>query len=99
VPDYGSGSGYPASATFTTFADIDPRLGGEQILAGRLVGKNFVNITVRQSTLTRQVDTDWKAKDENAGTEYNIRSVIDPFQGDSKHGLYIEMLCEEGVAV
>ncbi len=98
VPDYGSGPGYPDIATFITYAKIAPRLGGEAVLAARLEGRNFSNITVRQSSETRAVDVDWKCKDEDSGEEYNIRSVIDPHDGDSDHGLYFEMLCEKGVA-
>lgn len=98
VPDYGSGGGYPGTATFITYGDIEPRLGGEQIMAARLVGKNFSNITVRQSTETNAVDVDWIAKNEDTGELYNIRSVIDPNQGGVRHGQYWEMLCEEGVA-
>jgi Phage head-tail joining protein len=99
VPDYGSGDEYPTTATFTVWANIAPRLGGEAILANRLTGKNFVNITVRQSTNTNLVDPDWICKDEGTGEIYNIRSVIDPHQGDPDHGLWWEMLAEEGVAV
>lgn len=98
-PDYGSGGTYPSSATFITYANIEPRLGGEQVLAARLTGKNYVNITVRKSTETVAVDTDWICKDEDSGEQYNIRSVIDPHQGDNRHRMYIEMLCEKGVAV
>jgi head-tail adaptor len=97
-PDYGSGPGYPTTATFTCFADIAPRLGGETIVADRLTGRNFVDITVRMSSLTKQIDTDWMCKDENTGEVYNIRSVIDPYQGAIRHGQFIEMLCEKGVA-
>ena len=99
VPDYGSGDDYPTTATFTVWANIEPRLGGEAILANRLTGKNFVNITVRQSTNTDLVDSDWIAKNAGTGEIYNIRSVIDPHQGDPYHGLWWEMLCEKGVAV
>ena len=98
VPDYGSGGGYPSTATFITYADIEPRLGGEQVLAARLTGKNLSNITVRQSSETDAVDVDWIAKNEDTGEIYNIRSVIDPHQGGVRHGLWWEMLCEEGVA-
>ena len=98
-PDYGMEGDYPATATFITYARIRPRLGDEQVMAGRLTGKNFADITVRQSTETSSVDVDWKAKDEDSGTVYNIRSVIDPHQGSAAHGLWWEMLCEEGVAI
>ena len=99
VPDYGSGDEYPSTATFTVWANITPRLGGEAILANRLTGKNFVNILVRQSSNTNLVDTDWICKNEGTGEIFNIRSVIDPHQGDADHHLWWEMLCEEGVAV
>lgn len=97
--DYGSDGGYPTTATFITYADIAPKLGGEQVLAGRLVGKNLANITVRQSTETNAIDVDWKCKNEDSGEIYNIRSVIDPHQGGVKHGFWWELLCEEGVAI
>jgi len=98
VPDYGSGGGYPGVATFITYANIKPRLGGEQVIAARLTGKNYVDITVRQDSQTNAIDTDWKAKNEDTGEEYNIRSVIDPHGGDPAHHMWWEMLCEKGVA-
>jgi head-tail joining protein len=97
-PDYGMGGGYPTSATFITRANIEPRLGGESVQAARLAGKNFVNVTVRQSSETAQVDTDWICKNEDSGEVFNIRSIIDPFGGVAKRGFYFEMLCEKGVA-
>jgi len=97
-PDYGSSPGYPSSATFICFGNIKPRLGGEAVLAARLTGKNYVDITVRQDSNTIQVDVDWKCKNEVTGEEYNIRSVIDPHAGDQDHHDWLEMLCEKGVA-
>src|SRR5262245_22905274 len=100
-PDYGMGDigDYPDTATFIVPGNITPRLGGESILAARLTGRNFVNITVRQSPQTAEVDTDWKCKDETTGDEYNIRSVIDPQHGNVKHGFWFELLCEKGAAI
>lgn len=98
--DYGNTEdNFPATANFIVRANIEEKLGGEAVLAARLTGKHIVNITVRQSTNTALVTTDWKAKDERTGDEYNIRSVIDPDGGTSKHGFYFEMLCEKGVAI
>jgi len=98
-PDYGfPEGGYPSTATFIKPANITPRLGGEAILAARLTGHNFVNILVRQDSETSQVDVDWKCKNEDSGEEFNIRSVIDPQQGTVRHGFWIELLCEKGVA-
>lgn len=99
-PDYGNTEDdFPTTATFVVRANITPKLGGEDVLAARLTGKNIVNITVRQSTNTALVTTDWKAKDERSGEVYNIRSVIDPDGGTSERGFYFEMLCEKGVAI
>jgi Phage head-tail joining protein len=98
-PDYGSGPDYATTPTFIVRANIDERPGGEQILAARLVGKNFVTITVRQSSQTDTVDTDWMCKNEDSSESYNIRSVVDPNKNDSDHGMWWDMLCEKGVAI
>jgi len=99
-PDYGfPGGDFSTTPTMIEWANIEPKLGGESVVAARLAGKNFVNITVRQSSATAEVDTEWKAKNEETGEEFNIRSVIDPNQGGVMHGFYFEMLCEKGVAI
>ena len=92
-------AGYPADSDFECWANIRPRLGGENVLADRLTGTNVVNITVRQSSCTRQVNTSWKVKDQRSATEYNIRSIIDPFEHTAQRGTWFEMLCEKGVAI
>jgi head-tail joining protein len=98
-PDYGNPEGdFSSTAEFITYANIRPRLGGEQILAARLTGENLVNITVRQSTQTALVQTSWRAKNETTGEVYQIKSIIDPFSDGVKHAMYFEMLCEKGVA-
>ena len=100
APDYGyTQGGFSSTASFIVAAGIQPRLGGEQVLAARLAGTNLVNITVRQSTDTATVTEDWQAKDEDSGDIYNIKSIIDPDEGKVRHGMYFEMLCERGVAV
>lgn len=102
VSDDGAGnqtSGFPDVPSLGPIAaNITPKLGGESVLAGRLTGRNLVNITVRQSVQSRSVTTDWRARDERAGVVYNIRSIIDPNRGGPQHGQWLEMLCEEGVA-
>lgn len=87
--------GYPDKPTFILSGNVRPRLGGEAVLAGRLAGRNTVNITVRMSDAARSITSDWKATDLRSGTEYNIRSIIDP---DGKRQ-WVELLCDEGVAV
>lgn len=80
-------------------ANITPRLGGETVEAARLAGRQPVVIRVRQSQDTRQIRTDWKATNVHTGTEYNIRTAVDPHEGDVEHGKWIDMLAEAGVAV
>jgi len=84
---------------FTVAANITPRLGGESIEAARLAGRQPVVIRVRKSPDTVQIRTDWKATNVRTGTAYNIRTAVDPNQGDQQHGKWIDMLAEAGVAV
>jgi hypothetical protein len=98
--DFGNAKGgYPAEPAFEMSANVKPKLGGEQVLVSRLQGTSFVNVTVRQCANTRQVTVDWIAKDMRSGEVFNIRSIIDPDEGTSRHGMFFEMLCEKGVAV
>jgi hypothetical protein len=91
-------AGYLDEADFECAANIKPRLGGEQILASRLSGTNLVNITVRSEARTLSVNTSWKIKDVRTGVLYNIKSIIDPFEHQSSHSRWIELLCEKGAA-
>lgn len=79
---------------FTIFAKLKPRLGGEEVTAARLRGRNPVAVSVRSSKKSRQITSDWKAVDARSGEEYNIRSVV-----RSEDHSTIEMLLEKGVAV
>jgi SPP1 family predicted phage head-tail adaptor len=95
--DDGAGNetaGFGQVPEFTVAAAIAPKLGGESVLAGRLVGTNFANVTVRRSSKTAQVTTDWQAKDQRSRVIYAIRSIVDP-DGARQ---WLEMLCEEGAA-
>lgn len=84
---------------FTVAANITPLQGGEAVQAARLAGRQPVTIRVRRSPDTAQVRTDWKATNVGDGTEYNIRTAVDPHQGTVEHGKYVECLAEAGVAV
>lgn len=93
---YGNSEGaFPAEPEFSVAANIKPRLGGEQVLQSRLQGVNLVNITVRWSSETAQVEPDWIVKNERTGEVYNIRSIINP----DERRRFIEMLCERGASV
>ena len=80
-------------------ANITAKVGTEAVEAARLAGRQPVILTVRRSADTRMVTTDWKATELDSGTEFNIRTAIDPMIGDSQHGHWIEMIAESGVAV
>lgn len=79
---------------FTVAADITPARGAETIQAARLAGKEPVVITVRYSSQTSQIRTEWRAYDERSGKYYNIRSIVNP----DKRKQYLELECDAGVA-
>lgn len=81
---------------FTEWASVEPRLGGETILAGRLAGRNLVTIELRWSEQTAAITTEWRAVDaRNTSKVYNIRSIIELRE---HRGRFREILAEEGVA-
>lgn len=67
--------------------------GGEAVMAGRLQGRHTIIITVRASSLTRRVATDWQARDARTETAYNIRDIT-----PSDDRQWLDFLCESGVA-
>lgn len=78
---------------FTVYAEIVPKFGSEQIMAGKLAGRTPFNITVRYSSDTVQVTEAWRVVDD-LGIVYNIRSIVN-LDGRFRD---LEMLCEKGVA-
>lgn len=79
---------------FVRSAAVKAKFGGEAVTAARLTGQQPVTITVRQDSSTVLIGTDWRARDVREGTEYAIRSRVDP--DDS--GAFYELLCQTGVA-
>lgn len=67
--------------------------GGEEVMAGRLSGKQPAIITVRQNAATRALTPDWRIVTKD-GQAWNIRAITDP---DSKRA-WLEILAESGVA-
>lgn len=96
VTDDGYGNTEGAFSTeFEVAAKIVARLGGETVLAARLSGRQPVTITVYQSSETRRITTDWRARNVRTDEIYNIRSIADP---DAGRGEVFDLLCEPGVA-
>lgn len=79
---------------FVVAAKVQARFGGETVTAARLTGQQPFTITIRQSNQSRQITTDWRARDAKSGELYNIRSITDP--DDSR--AWFDMLCQSGVA-
>lgn len=52
---------------FTLWARRTYRAGSEAVTASRLEGRQPVFLTVRASSLSRQITTDWQARDARSG--------------------------------
>lgn len=79
---------------FVVSAKVAAKLGGETVTAARLTGQQPVTIIVRQSSQTRLIAVDWRARDVRSGVEYAIRSIADP---DDRRAFF-EILTQTGVA-
>src|ERR1044072_5399402 len=90
---YGNEVSGEFAEVFRCAARIKPARGGESIQAARLAGRQPVVITVRCSSNTRTVTTDWRVKDVRSDTVYNIRSIVNP----DEHRAYFDMECDAGV--
>ncbi len=66
--------------------------GGEDVIAGRLAGRNVVVLRVRSGASATAVTEAWRIKDKNTGRAFNIRSII-----HSEGGGWIDFTCETGV--
>lgn len=86
----------PWATQFTVAAAFRPLRGGEAVMGARLEGRQPYIVTVRQSSQTRQVSTDWQMIDaRDASRIFNVRAASDP------DGLraWLEILVEQGVAI
>jgi SPP1 family predicted phage head-tail adaptor len=90
---YGNTVSGPFETQATTRAKIQYLRGGEEVMAGRLAGRQPAIFTVRQTAATRAVTTAWRIV-TNDGQPWNIRAITDP---DSRRA-WLEILVEAGVA-
>lgn len=79
---------------FTLWARRRFLRGSEAVQAARLEGRQPAILTVRRSSQSEQIGTDWRATDTRTGAVFNIRS----FEPSEDHAS-IDMLVEAGVAV
>ncbi len=77
---------------FTEPARLKPGLGSETIIANRIQGIQPYTATVRSSTRTRGVGTDWRVVDARDGREFAIKSIVNPDERDR----YLDMIVIEG---
>ena len=66
--------------------------GGETVQAARLAGQHTQVIFVRASEQTKEIKTDWPARDVRTGQTFNIREVV--LTEDRK---WIDLTCQSGV--
>ncbi|GEC15158.1 head-tail adaptor protein [Nitrobacter winogradskyi] len=92
--DDGAGSTVGDFATqFSVRAGFAHLRGGEAVIASRLENKHPVIITVRASSQTRQINSDWRLVDARDGTAWAVRDVTP--ETDRQ---WVSLLCERGVA-
>ena len=84
---------------FVVRAQIAPKLGGEDVMAARLQGRQPVVIRVRNTVDTRKITTNWRVTDTDSGIAYNVRSGCDPYMGQAERGRWLEFVAESGVAI
>ena len=83
----------PWETRFTTRAAFRHLRGGETVMASRLQNKHPMIITVRRSSNTMQITTDWKLVDSRDGKVYEIRDITPELDRQ-----YLSLLVESGVA-
>jgi SPP1 family predicted phage head-tail adaptor len=92
--EYGNAQTGPWEDVFTVSANIAPARGREEVLAQRLQGTRPVEITVRWSSQTVQIQPHWRAVNARKPDEiYNVHDIRDP---DGKRAWNI-LTCTLGV--
>lgn len=81
---------------FTVAARLQPKVGGEQVLAARLQGRQVYLIHVRSSAQTREIIPDWQAVDARDATR--VFQIKSPSRNMDEKGQWLEMDAEIGVA-
>ncbi|MEQ1901861.1 MAG: head-tail adaptor protein [Devosia sp.] len=80
----------------TVWANIRPLKGGESVLEARLQGRQPHIVTVRSSSLSREIDESWQMVDARNG-ERKFAIVAPPTDPDGKRA-WLEILVVEGGA-
>jgi SPP1 family predicted phage head-tail adaptor len=83
----------PFEEQFRAWAKFVRLNASETVMAGRLESHTAIIMQIHPSSLAKQIDTDWQARDVRRGTHYNIREISE----DPSHQLF-ELLAESNVA-
>jgi basic membrane lipoprotein Med (substrate-binding protein (PBP1-ABC) superfamily) len=62
---------------FQRAAQFIHRFGSETVMAARLESRSPMEAIIRKDPETKQIGTDWQARDARRGTAYNIRDVVE----------------------
>ncbi len=81
-------------SVFEEAGRLEPKLGSEPVVAGRLQGVQPYLLTVRSSARTRAVTPAWRVRNVRTGREYNIKTSVNV----DERNAYLEMLVVEGEA-
>lgn len=73
--DGGGGSVDGFVDQFTVWAEFRYSGGSEAVQAARLEGRNTFKVVIRSSSQSRQITSDWQARDARRGTKFQIRAV------------------------
>ncbi|HWY14430.1 MAG TPA: head-tail adaptor protein [Rhizomicrobium sp.] len=77
---------------FRRFARVTPLKGGEEVTAARLQGMQPAIVRVRADSSTRMVTPQWRLRDINSGTAYNIKSI----SNEDERRIWLTMMCSAG---
>lgn len=91
----GQGAFGPYKPQFTVWAHLHPLRGSEAVMADRLSGRQPYIVTVRQSSQTRQINSDWQAVD--ARDPNRVFAVTAPPTDPDGKRAWLEILMTEGV--
>lgn len=79
---------------FSTRAGFVFLRSGEKVQAGRLAGSHTIAATIRRSSSSLRIRSDWQMRDRSSGEVYNVRSV-EP--NKKRPRLFLDVLCETAV--
>lgn len=83
----------PFQTIFTVRAGYRHLRGGETVIASRLQNKHPMIVTVRRSSQTLQINSEWRLVDGRNRQIFNVRDVTEELDRQ-----YISFLVERGVA-